>query len=179
MDYQYDEAVAILRRTPATLTTLLRGLPDAWTRSTEGPDTWSAYDIVGHLLHGEDANWIPRARMILEYGETRPLDSFGRTAMFEKYQDSSLDQLLTAFAQARANNLAALDELHITPEKLTLKSTHPEFGIVTLSQLLATWVVHDLNHIGQIVEVMSRQYADAVGPWRQNLAILTRPVLTE
>jgi hypothetical protein len=179
MEYQYEAAVEILRRTPATLTLFLRELPEAWTTSTEGPDTWSVYDIVGHLLHGEETDWIERARIILEYGETRPFDSFNRTAMFEKYQGFSLVQLLVAFEQARARNLATLRDWQLTPEKLTKKGLHPALGTVTLSQLLATWVVHDLNHIGQIVEVMSRQYADAVGPWSAYLGILTRPVLTE
>jgi uncharacterized damage-inducible protein DinB len=179
MEYQYEAAVEILRRTPATLTLFLRGLPEEWTASTEGPDTWSVYDIVGHLLHGEETDWIERTRIILEHGETRPFDSFNRTAMFEKYQGFSLDQLLVAFEQARAQNLDTLREWHITPPKLTKKGLHPALGTVTLSQLLATWVVHDLNHIGQIVEVMSRQYAEAVGPWSAYLGILTRPVLTE
>ena len=179
MHYQYEHAVEILRRTPATLTALLRGLPEAWTTSTEEPDTWSAYDIVGHLLHGDETDWIARTRIILEYGEEHPFDSFNRRAMFEKYQGFSLDQLLAAFAQVRANNLAALSDLRITPEQLTRTGMHPALGTVTLSQLLSTWVVHDLNHIGQVVEVMSRQYAEAVGPWRAYLAILTRPILTE
>jgi hypothetical protein len=179
MDYQYEQAVEILRRTPATLTALVRGLPEAWTTSTEGPDTWSAYDIIGHLLHGDEADWIARTRIILEHGESRPFDALNRTAMFEKYQGCSLDQLLAAFEQARADNLAQLGAWHITPEHLTLTGTHPALGTVTLSQLLASWVVHDLNHIGQIVEVMARQYAGAVGPWRAYLAILTRPILTE
>jgi uncharacterized damage-inducible protein DinB len=179
MDYQHAQAVEILRRTPATLTAMLRGLPEAWTTSTEGPDTWSAYDIVGHLLHGEEADWIVRSRIILEHGERRPFDSFDRTAMFEQYHGCSLDQLLASFEQARANNLATLSELRITPEQFARTGTHPALGTVTLSQLLATWVVHDLNHIGQIVEVMARQYAEAVGPWSAYLAILTRPILTE
>jgi len=179
MEYQYEQAVAILQRTPATLTALLQGLPDAWTRGTEGPDTWSAYDIVGHLLHGDEGNWIARSRIILDHGEQRPFDAFNRTAMFEKYQGYSLDQLLAAFAQTRAKDLATLAEWQLTPKKLALKGTHPALGTVTLSQLLSTWVVHDLNHIGQIVEVMARQYAEAVGPWTAYLAILTRPVLTE
>jgi uncharacterized damage-inducible protein DinB len=179
MDFQYEQAIEILRRTPTTLSALLRGLPGAWTKATEGPETWSAYDIVGHLLHGDEVNWLARARVILEDGERRPFDAFNRTAMFEKYTGEPLDQLLTAFEQARAKNLAALDELDITPEKLALTGTHPALGTVTLSQLLASWVTHDLNHIGQIVEVLAHQYADAVGPWRANLAILTRPVLTE
>ena len=179
MEYQYEAAVEILRRTPATLTLFLRGLPEEWTTSSEGPDTWSVYDIVGHLLHGEETDWIERTRIILEHGETRPFDSFNREAMFEKYQGFSLDQLLAAFERARAQNLATLREWQITPLKLSQKGLHPALGTVTLSQLLATWVVHDLNHIGQIVEVMSRQYAEAVGPWSAYLGILTRPVLTE
>jgi hypothetical protein len=179
MDYQYEDAVAILRRTPATLTALLGGLSEAWITSTEGPGTWSAFDIVGHLLHGEEADWIERARIILEQGEKRPFDAVNRTAMFEQFQGISLGQLLAAFEQARATNLATLGAWDLTPEKLALKGMHPALGTVTLSQLLATWVVHDLNHIGQIVEVMSRQYAEAVGPWKAYLAILTRPVLTE
>jgi uncharacterized damage-inducible protein DinB len=179
MEYQYEAAMEILCRTPATLTLFLRGLPEEWTTSTEGPDTWSVCDIVGHLLHGEETDWIERTRIILEHGETRPFDSFNRTAMFEKYQSFSLDQLLVAFERARAQNLATLREWQITPSKLTKKGLHRALGTVTLSQLLATWVVHDLNHIGQIVEVMSRQYAEAVGPWSAYLGILTRPVLTE
>jgi uncharacterized damage-inducible protein DinB len=179
MEYQYEDAVAILRRTPATLISFLGGLPEAWTRSTEGADTWSAFDIVGHLLHGEETDWIQRTQTILEYGEKRPFDSFDRTAMFQDYQGHSLDQLLEAFAEARAKNLAALDEMGITPQKLAVTGTHPSLGTVTLSQLLSTWVVHDLNHLGQIVEVMSHQYAEAVGPWSIYLGILTRPILTE
>jgi hypothetical protein len=179
VDYQNDEAVAILRRTPLTLKALLTGLPEAWTTSTEGPGTWSAYDIVGHLLAGEEADWIERTRTILEHGEQRPFDSFNRAAMFEDYQGFSLEQLLSAFEEARNKNLETLRDFSITPEKLALKGTHPALGTVTLSQLLATWVAHDLNHIGQIVEVMSRQYADAVGPWIVYLGILNRPIITE
>jgi uncharacterized damage-inducible protein DinB len=179
MDLRYDDAVAALRRTPATLTALLSGLPDAWTTSAEGPDTWSAYDIVGHLLHGEEGNWVARTRMILEHGDSSPFEPFNRTAMFEDSRGKSLDQLLAAFAHARASNLEALASLEITPDKLTLKGLHPSLGLVTLSNLLSAWVTHDLNHIGQIVEVMAHQYGDAVGPWKVYLGILTRPILTE
>jgi uncharacterized damage-inducible protein DinB len=179
MDYQYEQAVEILQRTPTTLTALLRGLPEAWTTSTAGPGTWSAYDVVGHLLHADETDWITRARIILEHGEQRPFESFDRTAMFEQSRGLSLDHLLAAFEQVRAQNLATLSEWHLTPEQLSRTGTHPTLGTVTLSQLLATWVVHDLNHIGQMVEVMSHQYAEAVGPWRVYLAILTRPILTE
>ncbi len=179
MDYQMDEAAAILRRTPGTLKALLTGLPESWTHSTAGAGTWSPYDVVGHLLSGEETDWIPRARIILEQGEARPFDPFNRTAMFENYAGYSLDQLLDAFEQARQKNLAALDAWQITPEKLALKGTHTALGTVTLSQLLATWAVHDLNHIGQIVECMAHQYRDAVGPWIAYLDILTRPIKTE
>ncbi len=179
MDYQIDQAVEILRRTPGTLKALLAGLPDAWTRGAAGPGAWSPYDVVGHLLHGEEGDWIARARIILEHGAARPFDPFNRTAMFEKYAGYSLERLLDAFEQARAQNLDTLRGLEITPEKLALKGAHPALGTVTLSQLLSTWVVHDLNHIGQMVEGMAHQYAEAVGPWQAYLGILTRPVLTE
>jgi uncharacterized damage-inducible protein DinB len=179
MEYQYEQAVEVLRRTPATLAVLLHGLPEAWTTSNEGSGTWSATDIVGHLLHGDETDWIARSRILLEHGDARPFDAFNRTAMFEKYQGVSLDHLLAAFEQVRTNNLATLSEWHLSPEHLTRTGTHPALGTVTLSQLLATWVVHDLNHIGQIVEVMARQYGEAVGPWSAYLAILTRPILTE
>jgi len=179
MDYEMDQGMEILRRTPGTLRALLAGLPDTWTHSAAGAETWSPYDVVGHLLHGEETDWIARAQIILEYGEDRPFDTFNRTAMFDKYDGYSLERLLDAFEQARNRNLEALDGLSITPEKLALKGTHPALGTVTLSQLLSTWVVHDLNHIGQIVEGISHQYAEAVGPWIVYLGILTRPILTE
>jgi hypothetical protein len=179
MEYQMDEAVEILRRTPGTLRALLAGLPDVWTRSTAGEGMWSAYDIVGHLLHGEETDWIPRARIILEHGDARPFDAFDRTAMFDKYAGASLEGLLDAFDEARTRNLHALNSLNITAEMLALKGMHPALGSVTLGQLLATWVVHDLNHIGQIVEGMSHQYGEAVGVWKAYLGILNRPILTE
>lgn len=179
MDYQIDEAVAILQRTPATLRALLAGLPESWTRTAPQEGMWTPVDVVGHLLHGEDSDWIARARIILTEGESRPFDPFNRTAMFDKYAGYSLERLLDAFEQARAANLAALADLGITTDALSRTGTHPALGTVTLGQLLSTWVVHDLNHIGQIVESMSHHYAAAVGPWRNYLAILTRPILTE
>jgi hypothetical protein len=179
MEYQFDQAVEVLRRTPGTLRALLAGLPDEWTRGTAGESTWSPYDVVGHLLHGEETDWMARARIILEHGEGHPFDKFKRTAMFDKYEGYPLERLLDAFEQARTQNLEALKGLGITPDKLALKGTHPALGTVTLSNLLSTWVVHDLNHIGQIVEGMSHQYAEAVGPWKAYLNILMRPILTE
>jgi uncharacterized damage-inducible protein DinB len=179
MDYDFEQAVAIMRRTPATLRTLLAGLPEAWTRATEGSDTWSAYDVVGHLLHGEATDWIPRLRIILEHGEGQPFPTFDRTAMFEESQGKSLEQLLDAFALARETNLETLARFQLTRAQFTLTGTHPALGTVTLGNLLATWVTHDLNHLGQIVEVMARQYDAAVGPWHRYLGILNRPILTE
>jgi hypothetical protein len=179
MEYEMDQAVAILRRTPGTLKALLAGLPGAWTHSAPVPGGWSPEAVVGHLLHGEETDWIARARLILEHGESRPFDPFNRTAMFDKYAGYSLERLLDAFEQARAHNLVTLAGLKITPEQLALKGVHPALGTVTLGQLLSTWVVHDLNHLGQIVEGLSHQYAGAVGPWRAYLGILTRPILTE
>jgi len=164
----------ILRRTPSTLNLLLHDLPEAWLMSNEGPDTWSPYDIVGHLIHGEETDWIPRARIILEDGESRAFTPFNRESMFEKSKGKSINELLDTFARLRAESLRELDELNLTPELLEKRGLHPELGRVTLSELLATWVVHDLSHIGQIVRVMSKQYGDAVGPWKAYLPVLTR-----
>lgn len=179
MDYQHEHTLAILTRTPATLRALLAGQPDAWTCATEGDDTWSAYDVVGHLLHGEQTDWLPRIRIIVTQGTSSPFPSFDRTAMFEESAGKGIDDLLTAFTAARAHSLNELSTLDITADKLALTGMHPTLGTVTLSQLLAAWAIHDLNHIGQIVEVMAHQYDGAVGPWKAYLAILNRPVLTE
>jgi len=179
MNYQHQQTLAILSHTPATVRSLLAGLPDEWTHATEGEHTWSAYDVVGHLLHGELTDWIPRARVILEQDEGQPFPKVDRTAMFAESAGKSLGELLDAFAATRADNLIRLSEMPITPETLARTGTHPQLGRVTLSQLLATWATHDLNHIGQIVEVLAHQYQDAVGPWKAYLAILTRPALTE
>lgn len=174
MEFKLDDAKDILRRTPETLRLLLLGLPESWLMSNEGPETWSPFDIVGHLIHGEEADWIPRARIILDHGETRAFTPFNREAMFETSKGKSIEELLHTFAQLRAETLRQLDELNITPELLEKRGLHPELGQVTLSQLLSTWVVHDLGHIGQIVRVMSKQYGDAVGPWKAYLPVLTR-----
>ena len=174
MEFDLTEGKAILRRTPATLDAQLRGLPDAWARAVEGPDTWSAYDIVGHLIHGEETDWIPRARIILEHGEARAFDPFDRTAMFEQSKGKSLEELLDEFAALRARSLEELDGLQVTPDRLGLGGTHPELGRVTLGQLLATWVAHDLGHLAQVSRVLARQYAEEVGPWRAYLPILGR-----
>lgn len=174
MEVQLEHVKAILRRTPSTLNLLLQDLPEPWLMNNEGPDTWSPYDVVGHLIHGEETDWIPRAKIILEDGESRAFTPFTREAMFEKSKGKSIDELLNTFARLRAESLRQLDELNLRPEMLEKRGLHPELGSVTLSQLLATWVVHDLSHIGQIVRVMSKQYGDTVGPWKAYLPVLTR-----
>lgn len=174
MELQLEHAKDILRRTPSTLNLLLQDLAEPWLMTNEGPDTWSPYDIVGHLIHAEEADWIPRAKMILEHGDSRAFTPFNREAMFEQSKGKSIGELLETFARMRAETLQQLDELHLTPELLEKRGLHPELGSVTLSQLLATWVVHDLGHIAQITRVMSKQYGDAVGPWKAYLPVLTR-----
>ncbi|HWT01978.1 MAG TPA: DinB family protein [Pyrinomonadaceae bacterium] len=174
MDFQLNHAREILGRTPATLRTLLAGLPEEWVASNEGPDTWSPFDIMGHLIAAEEDDWIPRARIILEHGEGRAFHPFDRFAMFEKSRGKSLGDLLDEFERLREENLRALGGMDLTPEKLGKRGTHPDLGVVTLSQLLSTWVVHDLGHVAQIARVMSKLYGEAVGPWRAYLPILTR-----
>ncbi len=174
MKFELEGAVNILRRTPESVRALLRDLPPAWATGNEGGDSWSPYDIVGHLIHGEETDWVPRARLILEHGEAQAFAPFDRFAQFEKSRGKSLDELIDEFAALREASLAALAELKITPEQLSRRGTHPELGSVTLGQLLATWVAHDLSHVAQIVRVMSRQYAEAVGPWKQYLPILQK-----
>jgi hypothetical protein len=170
-EFDLAEAIAVLGRTPATLNALLRGLPDVWVRGNEGKDTWSAFDIVGHLIVGERTDWMPRARIILQKGEARPFDPFDRFAQL-KDQDKSLEQLLDEFARLRRENLAALQALNLQPEDLTRRGRHPALGVVTLSELLATWAVHDLTHVHQLSRVMAHQYREAVGPWSAYLGVL-------
>ena len=174
MEFQLDHAKEILGRTPATLNSLLEHLPQEWLLSNEGPDSWSPFDVVGHLIHAEETDWIPRARMILEDGEKRPFEPFDRFAMFEKSRGKSIDDLLATFEQLRGESLQALEAMNITPEMLGKQGRHPELGVVTLSQLLSTWVVHDLGHVGQIVRVMAKQYGEAVGAWQAYLPVLRR-----
>jgi hypothetical protein len=171
-EFNLDETIAVLTRTLATLDTLLRGLPESWVRSNEGKDTWSAFDIVGHLIVGERTDWMTRARVILERGEARPFDPFDRFAQLKETQNKSLEQLLDDFARLRRENLAALQALNLRPEDFGRRGTHPALGVVTLSQLLATWAVHDLTHVHQLSRVMAHQYRDAVGPWSAYLGVL-------
>ena len=172
MEFELDKAREVLRRTPGTLNALLSDLPDDWVLANEGPETFSPYDVIGHLIEGEENDWIPRAKIILDQGEARPFDKFDRFAMFEKSQGKSLRELLARFEEVRGESLRQLDELDLTPERLQKRGSHPALGVVTLSQLLAAWVVHDLGHIRQIVRVMAKQYREAIGPWTAYLTIV-------
>ncbi|HEV7377334.1 MAG TPA: DinB family protein [Pyrinomonadaceae bacterium] len=174
MEFQLDHAKEILRRTPATLNSLLSYIPEEWALSNEGPKSWTPFDVVGHLIHAEKSDWIPRAKVILEYGEKRAFEPFDRYAMFEKSRGKSLGDLLAMFERLRGKSLQELEEMNITPEMLGKQGMHPELGVVTLSQLLSTWVVHDLGHVGQVVRVMAKQYSDAVGAWQAYLPVLRR-----
>ena len=173
MDGQYnlDDGIAILERTPASLKALLSGLPETWIRATEGKATWSPFDVIGHLIHGERTDWIPRARHILA-GDMRPFESFDRMAQFKESERKSLGELLETFTDLRGENLAALVDMNLTEADLERKGLHPELGEVTLGQLLATWVVHDLDHVAQIARTMAKAYGEATGPWIAYLSIL-------
>ena len=172
MEFELAHAIEVLRRTPATLNALLRDLPEPWLVQNEGPERWSPYDVIGHLIHGDETDWIPRAQIILEYGETKAFEPFDRVAMFAESKGKSTVELLDTFAQLRAEKLRELQSMNLTSDLLDKRGRHPELGVVTLKQLLSTWVVHDLGHIRQVVRIMSKQYGEAVGPWRAYLSIL-------
>ena len=172
MEHNLQHSVALLARTPAALDALLRDLPEAWTNANEGPDTWSSWDVVGHLIHCERTDWMPRARILLQFGETRSFDAFDRWGHASACQGKSLGQLLDEFSRLRAENLAALRALNLRGEDLALRGRHPDFGIVTLSQLLATWAAHDLTHLHQVSRVLAHQYREAVGPWSAYLGVM-------
>jgi DinB superfamily len=174
LEFQLESAVAVLSRTPSTLNALLRDVSEDWLRQNEGPSTWSPFDVVGHLIHGEETDWIPRAKIILEHGESQPFVPFDRFAMFEKSKGKDITELLGEFEQMRKANLQELNRMNLTAEMLERRGRHPELGVVTLKQLLATWVAHDLGHIAQIVRVMAKQYRHEVGPWQQYLSILSK-----
>jgi hypothetical protein len=174
MDFDLRTGTAVLERTPRTLRAMLEGLPSAWTDATEGPDTWSPYVIVGLLIHGEKADWIPRARIILAQGPDRRFEPFDRFAQFRESEGKSLGRLLDELEHRRAESLTTLASWRITEEQLALEGEHPAFGRVTLRQLLATWVAHDLGHIAQTARVMAKQYREAVGPWREYLPVMDR-----
>ncbi len=172
MQHNLDHTIQLLARTPPTLDALLRNLPQTWTSVNEGENTWSAFDIVGHLIHGERTDWMPRAKMILQFGETRAFDPFDRFAQARESEGKSLEQLLDEFARLRRENLIELRALNLRPQDLARRGRHPALGVVTLSELLATWAAHDLTHLHQISRVMAHQCRDAVGPWSQYLGVL-------
>ncbi|MCA9754419.1 MAG: DinB family protein [Candidatus Eisenbacteria bacterium] len=174
MEFDLAHALAILERTPTVLRALLAGLPDAWTVPNEGGESWSATDVVGHLIDGEEADWIPRLEIVLEQGENRTFRPFDRTRHETEQRGVSLADRLDRFERLRRENLTRLTELRITSEQLLFEAEHPAFGTVTGRQLLATWVVHDLGHLAQISRVMAKQYRDEVGPWQEYLSVLHR-----
>lgn len=168
-----DDAVSLLAQTPRTLDAMLRGLPGGWADASEGGETWSAFDVLGHLIHGERTDWMPRARLILEHGDSRPFEPFDRFAQLRASVGRTLPELLDEFARLRESNLADLKALGLGASQLDRPGRHPQLGPVTLRQLLATWVAHDLDHVVQVARVLANQYADAVGPWRAFLRVIS------
>jgi hypothetical protein len=170
-EFNLDDAVAVLERTPATIRALLDGLSDTWITANEGEETWSPYDVIGHLIHGERTDWIPRTRHILS-GDKRPFAPFDRNAQFIESEGRTITELLSTFAELRRENVATLLSLNLTQADLEKEGQHPELGEVTLGQLLATWVVHDLDHVAQIARTMAKVYGESTGPWNAYLSIL-------
>lgn len=173
MPHDLENTVALLARTPVTLNALIRGLPDTWIFCNEGGNTWTVAQVIGHLIHGERVDWVPRVRTILESGEKQTFAPFDREGFERESKNQSLTQMLDEFAELRAQNLGELRALNIHPEQLALRGRHPSLGQVTLSELLATWAVHDLTHLHQISRIMAYQYRDIVGPWSKYLGVLT------
>ena len=174
MEFSIDDAALLLQRTPAVIDAQLRGLPDDWAHSNEGPDTWSPFEVVGHLIHGEETDWIPRARLILSDAPDKRFTPFDRFAQQRNSAGKTLPLLLDTFARLRTENLDTLRSWNISEADLEKTGIHPEFGSVTLRQLLATWVAHDMTHIVQIARVMGKQYKTDAGPWVQYIGILQR-----
>ncbi len=172
MKFKLNQSIQILQRTPAVLQTLLSGLADDWINKNEGGDTWSAFDIVGHLLYGEKTDWMVRMEIILESGTSETFIPFDRFAQFNESKGKSMDNLLNAFTSARKQNIEKLSSAKLTEKLLDKKGVHPAFGEVTLRQLIATWTVHDLAHLSQITRVMAKQYKEETGPWLQYINLL-------
>lgn len=172
MQHNLQDTISLLSRTPAVLSALLRDLPEMWTQRNEGKNTWCASEVVAHLIYGERADWIPRTKILLQFGESRTFEAFDRVGHVQESHGKSLEQLLDEFARLRAESLAELRGLNLQPEDLARRGRHPAFGTVTLSQLLAAWVGHDLTHLHQISRVMAHQYRDAVGPFSAYLGVL-------
>ncbi|MEP0984167.1 DinB family protein [Ekhidna sp.] len=172
MQFDLEKSIPILERTPDILNQLLRNLPNDWVSHNEGPDTWSPFDVVGHLIHGENTDWIPRVKIILAYSDGKAFEPFDRFAQYELSKGKTLDSLLGEFQLLRKKNIQELKGLKLTDQDLLKTGRHPELGIITLKNLLAAWVVHDLGHINQITRVMARQYTHEVGVWTQYMKVL-------
>ena len=172
MKFELREAFEILERTPGVLASLLQGLATSWVANNEGPDTFSPIDVLGHLMHGEKTDWVERIKIIMEHGESKPFEPFDRFGHQAEIEGKPSGVLLQGFHALRVKNLRYVHDLKLDEAKLALTGTHPELGTVTVQQLMSTWAVHDLSHIGQIVRVMARQYAAETGPWKEYLPIL-------
>lgn len=172
MEFELSNAISILERTPLVLKALLKDMPDAWTHQNEGKDTWSPFDVLGHLIHGERTDWIPRTKIIMGNDPDKKFEPFDRFAQFENSKGKTMNQLLEEFERFRNENIDQLKSMQITTQDLLRKGLHPQFGKITLKQMLSTWVAHDLAHIAQISRVMARQYKSEVGPWYDYLNIL-------
>jgi hypothetical protein len=172
MAHNLVQTIALLERTPSALDALLRGLPETWTHAREGEGTWTVFEVVGHLIHGDRTDWMQRARIVMESGEAKTFPPFDRLGQARVIEGKSLADLLDEFARVRAENLATLEVMHLQPEDLERRGTHPAFGVVTLSELLATWAAHDLTHLHQISRILAYQYRDAVGPWSKYLGVM-------
>jgi hypothetical protein len=172
MPHNLKDSIALLERTPRTLNTLLRDLPESWTHRNEGPNTWSPFEVAGHLIHAEHTDWIRRAKRIVESGEAIAFEPFARGGHAQEIQGKSLSQRLDEFSRVRAHSLADLRALRLRPEDLDRRGLHPSLGPVTLGPLLATWVAHDLTHLHQISRTLAHQYRAAVGPWSIYLGVL-------
>jgi hypothetical protein len=172
MEQDLSQTMALLSRTPAALDALLRDLPEIWTHQNEGESTWSVFEVIGHLIHGERSDWMPRAKMVLQFGQNRPFEPFDRLGHIKESRGKSLPQLLDEFSLLRSENLQELRALNLRRQDLELVGKHPALGAVTLSQLLSTWAVHDLTHLHQLSRITAHQYREAVGPWSEYLGVL-------
>ena len=172
MEQNLEQTISLLVRTPATLHALLRDLPEAWTHRNEGGESWTAFDVVGHLIHADRTDWIPRAKRILEFGETKAFDPFDRLGQQHETRGKTLPELLDEFERVRAENLQELRAMNLSPADFAKRGRHPALGVVTLSELLATWAAHDLTHLHQLSRILAYQYREAVGPWSTFLGVL-------
>ena len=172
MEQNLENTISLLTRTPAALNALLRDLPETWTHQNEGENSWSVFEIVAHLIYADRVNWMPRARTILQFGETKAFENFDRWGHVQASEGKSLAQLLDEFTRVRSEKLDELRAMNLRPEGLNRRGSHPALGVVSLSQLLASWAAHDLTHLHQVSRVMAHQYREAVGPWSRNLGVL-------